>query len=368
MTAFKLIHQADYAKALRPLLPAIAFQPHPAKLWILFTHLGIMLSGWAIAAAIPVWHWQQILVYLPLSLIMGNSVLVLAFVSHDLLHGSIIRNQRVAYWLGLIGYSLHWTPPTLWQIVHNRTHHPKTNSVDDPDRNYLFQQPNSLGKRVQSWLVPSSEVTFLGWVLGMLTAWGVHTARNVVAAIFFGGKTEDVPAPFPVKPREQRQIAIELAFITLIHLLIGFVLGFNPLKLAIAYFLPISLGYAGMIFYIYTNHLFLRMTDINDPLINSVSLTVPKWVDWLHLNFSYHAEHHVFPGLNSDYYPEVRRLLAQQYPDRMNYIYSPQAAWHHLLSTPRQYKDETTFINWQGDAVVACPNQGLPLERVNTGR
>jgi fatty acid desaturase len=367
MTELKLLHQADYAKTLRPLLPAIAFQPNPSKLWVLFVHMGIMVMGWTIAVLIPVWHWQQILLYLPLSMVMGNSVLVLAFISHDLFHGSVIRNRHLIYGLGLLGYALHWTPPTLWQIVHNRTHHTKTNSREDPDRNYLFDQPSSLGKRVQRWLVPSSEVSWIGLAIGMATAWGVHTARNLVAAIFFQGNIPDVPAPFPVKPREQRKMAIELVLIFSIHLAIWAFLDFHPWRLAIAYILPISLGYAGMIFYIFTNHLFLRMTEVNDPLVNSVSLTVPRWIDWLHLNFSYHAEHHIFPSLNSDYYPQVRQLLETEFADRMHYIYTPRSAWQNLLTTPRQYKDETTFTDWQGKTTVPCPSLMPPIGIVELG-
>jgi fatty acid desaturase len=37
------------------------------------------------------------------------------------------------------------------------------------------------------------------------------------------------------------------------------------------------------------------MTEVNDPLINSVSLRVPKILDVLHCNFSDHTEHHIFP-------------------------------------------------------------------------
>lgn len=28
-------------------------------------------------------------------------------------------------------------------------------------------------------------------------------------------------------------------------------------------------------------------------LANSLSVTVPSWIDWLHFNFSHHTEHHM---------------------------------------------------------------------------
>jgi fatty acid desaturase len=107
-------------------------------------------------------------------------------------------------------------------------------------------------------------------------------------------------------------------------------------------------------FYVYTNHMLCRMTTINDPLINSVSVRVPKLFNLLHLNFSYHTEHHIFPGINSDYYPAVQELLKAQYCDRFNLLDAGEA-WRLLLQTPRHYKNENTFTDWSGTKSVTCP-------------
>jgi fatty acid desaturase len=122
----------------------------------------------------------------------------------------------------------------------------------------------------------------------------------------------------------------------------------------LGYFLPIWIGYSGAMFYIYTNHLLCQMTSINDPLLNSVSLRMPKIFDLLHLNFSYHTEHHIFPGINSDYYPMVRELLQTHYPDRFNLL-DVGMAWKLLLNSPRHYKDENTLTDWSGEKTVICP-------------
>ena len=96
------------------------------------------------------------------------------------------------------------------------------------------------------------------------------------------------------------------------------------------------------------------MTSVNDPLINSISLRVPKIFDVLHFNFSYHTEHHIFPGLNSDYYPKVQELLKSHYPDRYNLLDAGEA-WRLLMTTSRHYQDENTFTNWTGDRSMTCP-------------
>ncbi len=66
-----LIHQAQYAKILRPLLPAEAFAPDPNKLIILFINLAILILGWAIAADLDRWHPSLLWLYLPLAIVMG---------------------------------------------------------------------------------------------------------------------------------------------------------------------------------------------------------------------------------------------------------------------------------------------------------
>ena len=122
----------------------------------------------------------------------------------------------------------------------------------------------------------------------------------------------------------------------------------------LSYFIPIGIGYAGLIFYIYTNHMLSPMTSINDPLLNSISIRVPKLFDQLHLNSSYHTEHHIFPGINSDYYPRVQELLETHHPERMNLLDAGEV-WYLLRQTPRHYKNENIFTDWSGEKSVTSP-------------
>lgn len=350
-----LISQSSYAKQLRQFLPAEAFKPNRNKLVILLLNIAILILGWAIADNLDRWSISLLWLYLPLALVMGNSVSVLAFSCHDLMHGTVIRNSRWIYFISLLGQTILWMPPTLWKVVHNRVHHNQTNALGDPDRNYLYEQPNTWGKGIQHLAFPSIEVHPIGLIVGMATAWGYYVFRNLTSVLLFNQKSVDyVPAAFTVSAKERRAIAWEFLAILIMHLSILAYLDFNPLKLLLSYFLPIGIGYAGMIFYIYTHHLVCPMTNINDPLINTVSIRVPKIFDLLHLNFSYHTEHHIFPGMNSDYYPRVRELLEIHYPGKINLLDASQA-WRLLLQTPRFYKNETTFTDWSGEKTVPCP-------------
>ncbi len=255
----------------------------------------------------------------------------------------------LTYLISLLGLSFWWMPPTQWKNLHNQVHHNNTNSIKDPDRNYLYEQPKTWGKWIHHLFAPSSEVNFFWLLFGMGTAWGVHNFRNLTSVLFApGGNANYVPAAFTVKIQDRRKIVLELLAILIIHLSILFYLKFQLVPVVLGYFLPIFIGHAIGMFYIYTNHLICPMTGINDPLVNSVSLKIPKIFNLLHLNFSYHTEHHIFPDLNSDYYPLVQELLLTHYPEKFNLIPALDA-WSLLLHTPRHYQDENTLTTYAGD-------------------
>ena len=349
-----LTHQSVYAKKLRPLLPSDAFEPDPSKLGILLINLGILLLGWGIADDLDRWPVYLLWLYLPLAAIMGNSIIVLLFSSHDLMHGSVQKKSRLTYPIAFLGLSMLLMPPTQWKSLHNLVHHNNTNSLADPDRNYLYQQPDTWGKWIQNLFVPSVEVNPLWLIVGMAGSWAVHNFRNLSSVLLFNDKSVDyVPAAFTVSPKDRLKIALECLGILGIHLGVLFYLEFNPIKVALAYILPIAIGHAGAMFYIYTNHMGCRMTSINDPLINSASLRVPKIFDLLHFNFSHHTEHHIFPSINSNYYPMVQELLQIHYPDQMNLIDAGEA-WRLLMETPRHYQDQVTFTDSSGTMAVNC--------------
>jgi fatty acid desaturase len=219
----------------------------------------------------------------------------------------------------------------------------------------LIQQNNTWGKWIQNLFVPSSRVNWALLILGMATSWLVHTFRHITSILIFNNaEVTYVPAPVVVNTTKRWKIGLELVAIALVHLGILAFLKFNILAILLAYILPLSIGYAGVMFYIYTNHFLCPMTDINDPLVNSVSLKMPKVFDLLHFNFSYHTEHHLFPSINSDYYPLVQELLQTHYPESYNLIPFGEA-WQLLLSTPRHYRDEVTLTDRLGKEAVTCP-------------
>lgn len=352
-----LISQAEYIRKIREFLPQEAFVPDPGKLLIYFINIAILILGWGVASTLHQWNPVYLWLYLPLTVIMGNSITALLFSSHEIFHGSVVRNYWLIRILGFFGLTMLWMPPTQWKAIHNRVHHSQTNSLDDPDRNHFQSDKNTLHKLVWQTSVPSVETHPITLIVTLGTSWSIHAIRNLTSVLLHNEKSDkpDVIAPFTVSAKERRAIFIESFFILSIHLGILAYLQFNWLQILLGYLLPTLIGHGGAMFYIFTNHMICPMTSINDPLINSVSLKMPKIFDLLHFNFSYHAEHHIFPGMNSDYYPQVREVLQKHYPDRMNYILDATKAWGLLLSTPRLYKDEVTLTDSSGTMSVPCP-------------
>ena len=43
------------------------------------------------------------------------------------------------------------------------------------------------------------------------------------------------------------------------------------------------------------------------------TVTVPKVCDYLHSNFSYHTEHHLFPNIHPKYYPLISGLIQRHF-------------------------------------------------------
>ena len=346
---------AGYARELRPLLPAEAFEPDRTLLPLSAINGAILLLGWLMADRLDQWPPLWLPLWLPFALIMGNSVFVLGLSMHDLLHGSVVRGPERRRLVALLGFSMSWMTPTLWQAVHNREHHQHTNGLRDPDRAYLEAQPRNWGKRLFQLIAPSLEVSPLGLALGMSSAWALHHFRTTCSVLLFNtGATRFGPAPIRVSGRERRRIALELLAVIGLHAAVVIWLDAQPLKLLLGYFLPLWCAYAMAMAYIYTNHMLSPLREDNDPLLTSVSLKLPLFLDCLHGNFSHHSEHHVFPGLNGRYLPLVRQLLLQHHLDRYRLLSGTQA-WRLLLSTPRLYRDAGTLTEWNGIGSMAVP-------------
>jgi hypothetical protein len=106
-------------------------------------------------------------------------------------------------------------------------------------------------------------------------------------------------------------------------------------------------------------------TEINDPLANSLSVTVPRWVDVLHFNFSYHTEHHLYPGMSAKWAPLVKAELKKQFPDQ----YHELPMWKAMLfiwKTPRVYHNSTELVDVKTGIAYPTLGHGMTAEKLES--
>ena len=103
---------------------------------------------------------------------------------------------------------------------------------------------------------------------------------------------------------------------------------------------PLVVANSLIMSYIATNHFLNPLTEINDPLANTLSVTSPRWLEKLHLQFGYHVEHHLFPTLSGRHAPVVRDVLIRLYGDR--YLTMPHVRALRLLTPVRSFTTGTT--------------------------
>ena len=134
-----------------------------------------------------------------------------------------------------------------------------------------------------------------------------------------------------------------------------FVVGsWNFLFLAVV---PMLTANAVLMSYIATNHYLNPLTSTNDPLTNSLSVTGPRWVEALHLQFGYHVEHHVFPTMSAKHARAVREVLVRLYGSR--YLSLPHTdALRLLYSRPKLHLAHDTLVNPRTMAVFRALGPG----------
>jgi len=136
----------------------------------------------------------------------------------------------------------------------------------------------------------------------------------------------------------------------------------GPLPFVFVYLLPLVVANSIVMMFIMTNHNLSPLTDVNDPLVNSLSVTLPRWLEFLTLDFGFHVEHHVLPTLSTRHGRVIREHLIDKFSGR--YQTMPlRTALVQLFRTARVYKDNVTLIDPQsGDTwPTLLPSDALDL-------
>ncbi|MGL4774222.1 MAG: fatty acid desaturase family protein [Clostridium sp.] len=334
-----------YVGKLKPYLPKEIFKPVWSRLLGGIVYLGLIIGGILAIKAFDLPIWGNLII----AILIGSSFASLGLLGHEILHGTVIRNRLIKEILGGIAFFPYNIGPRLWVKWHNATHHANTQHPEkDPDAFATFEQ--LLEKRFfrKLYVFPHKFRAIFSYIALSLT----FTVHGTL--MFFRFINE-------FKARERRIVYLQLIlpWVTWISLL--FWLG--PVKWIFAYFIPLLIGNTIIMGYIATNHRLNPLTTINDPLANSLSVTVPKWVDIIHFNFSYHTEHHLLPGVNPKYYPLVKEFILEHWPERYNELKMSKAL-KGLYVTPRIYYNLKELIDPKKLELYPSLGNGLAVDNV----
>ncbi len=318
-----------YAREIRPLLPKSAFEPARSRaLWVPVHYSIIALLGWAMATSrLPGLLWPVA------SLVIGLCLAGITFVGHETLHGGVVRGRVAIRALGWVSFLPFVVSPQLWMAWHNRVHHNHCGKAGvDPD-----MYPTLHEYQTQ----PASRI--------MADHFGLGRKRLLGAAsLLFGFTGQSLQMLFKarrlgvLRPNLHRRAIIETLMGIAVWTAVAFLVG--PLVFVFLYLLPLIVANTIVMAFIMTNHNLSPLSPVNDPLVNSLSVTLPRVVEWLTLDFGFHAEHHLFPTLSTRHGREIRDAVRARYPER--YQSMPLfTAIRQLHRTARVYRDDVTLTD-----------------------
>src|SRR5262245_50864536 len=127
-------HMSQYStiiSKLRADLPKEAFEPQPfLGTLVLAATLTLIVGGtWILAIYSPPWYVCALL-----SVVIGAAYGTLAFLSHEVSHGSVYRHKVLKDSVTSLGFLIFGFTARLWMVWHNKIHHTQANLPDlDPD-------------------------------------------------------------------------------------------------------------------------------------------------------------------------------------------------------------------------------------------
>jgi len=320
---------SSYAREVRTALPAHAFATVPSRLLWLLLHVGLIVAG-TVALAERVGGWWAAPLW---AVLIGHSFAGCAFVGHETLHGAVVRKRWLRYAVGWIGFLPFVISPRFWVAWHNKVHHGHTGQTGiDPDAYpTLAEYRDSLLVRVVTDHLSLGRQRW-GGALSLVLGFSIQSAQVLAQA---GTRAR-------MSRRQHRlaigETALGIALWTTLALLIG------GGAFLFAFVLPLVVANVLVMSFILTNHSLSSLTEVNDPLVNSLSVTVPRLFDFTTLRFGFHVEHPLFPAMNSRHAPLLRRLILARWPERYQSMPLWRAVWQ-LMRTARVYKQATLLVD-----------------------
>jgi fatty acid desaturase len=318
-----------YVREIRPLLPDSAFRPARSRaLWVPLHYAILVLVIWAMGARLVPWPLWPVA-----SILIGCCMAGVTFVAHEALHGGVVRGRMLIRVIGWLGFLPFCVSPQLWMGWHNRVHHNHCGkSGVDPDMYPTLEEYKADPRgRIMADYFGLGRRRFAGVasLLFGLTGQSINVLRTA--------RRESI-----LPSHLHRRALIETLAGVSVWIAVGFLVG--PLVFAFVFVVPLMVANTIVMMFIVTNHNLSPLSPVNDPLVNSLSVTLPRTLEWLTLDFGFHVEHHLFPTMSTRHGRLVREALRARYPERYQSL-PLLVALRQLHETSRVYLDNTTLID-----------------------
>jgi fatty acid desaturase len=317
---------ASYARVIAPLLPAKAFRRSPRRLAYAAGQLTLFL-----AVAVSMRWIDSIVVRALAAVVAGHALLGLAFFAHELSHGAVIGEGPLRRVCELVAWGPNLVAPTVWRKVHNESHHRHANTPKDPDRRFMTQEERAVTRLYTRLFYPARGGLRLNPLI--LLHFVPYVVKHTLGALLPRGELSLLPCRVRFAPRERLAVAVELLVIAIIQ---GGLFELSGGQVGRYLFVgPIAVAWtsAFVMLYVFTNHFANPLSEHADALAGTTSVIVHPVIDRLHLHFSFHSEHHLFPAIDSSYFPLVSALLTEHFP--LVYRRVPlHEAWRRAFEQP----------------------------------
>lgn len=322
--------ETQLRRAIAADLPPAALQRRPFRVLLLLPLIALIVGASALLLQ-PALRWYLIA---PTLLVLGNAYVALMFFGHEVAHGAMVRSRHLQDAVLWPTCAIFVVSSHLWRYWHNELHHGRTNvPSDDPDRYDLVEDLPKTPAFIR-WLTTRFAPGSGRW----LSAFYLFITFTIQGQFVLWFHSRRHPAPGFSWGRALVETSVVAAF------WVGLGVAVGPLGALLVILAPMLLANAIVMAYITTNHMLRPLTNTPHCLATTMSVTTLRAIDVMHLHFSHHVEHHLFPAMSHRYYPLVRESLRRHAGDR----YLAPSHWRALLTlyqTPRHYVTYDELMN-----------------------
>ncbi|HEY6970690.1 MAG TPA: fatty acid desaturase [Candidatus Angelobacter sp.] len=327
-----------YTEIVSKRLPPEVFRPVLSRAFWLLAYVPVVAACTTAIVRLQLGFLSR----LAFSLVIGVAFTCIGILAHEVLHGSVVEARWLRRVLGTVCLAPLNLGPVFWMMWHN-THHAHTQDpLRDPDNwGTTVDLPKEPGMRfLRRFTGPHS------LIFPILLCTGV--SGHGAALLFLTQRQMN---------RRQRIVTLIEFFLPLgFWVFLGLWLGW--VHWVFFYLIPLLIANLIINSFVVTNHFLNPLDDGGDPLASSLTVTTYRWLERLLLNFNYHAEHHLLPGINPKYAPQVTRLLQELWPDRYQQM-SHRKALLAVWRTPRVYFDQVSLIDLRDGTRYGTLGHGL---------